>query len=440
MSSHRRRKRSHSDSSQHSRRRRRSRSRSPSEELIEDKDDEDRIEVYVGEYIRNRYKVLGVAGKGTFGTVLAVYDTKHKDTLALKVIRSVKRYLEAAEVEIKILEKIRKADVNKESFCVRLYTTFEIKRNGKSHVCMGFEKLGRSLYEFIKKNKYRGFQLHHVREFGYQLLSAVNFCHNMNLIHTDLKPENILLVKSDYTVTESAEKGRAYRSPISTAIRLIDFGGATFDHEHHSRIINTRQYRSPEVLLGIGWSFPSDIWSIGCILVELCTGELLFATHEDLEHLALIEKIIGKKISERVCRQALMPYRDRYDGSRSPKRSTRSSSSSSSRSRSRSRDRDRHKRRKRHKKKKRARSSSAVRPDQLLHLSTGRLRWPDQASSRQSIRHVGRAKTIEEQFNEYRSFRELLYLLLEHDPAKRISAAEALEHRFFDRIRNNKWH
>jgi len=89
------------------------------------------------------------------------------------------------------------------------------------------------------------------------------------------------------------------------------------------------------------------------------------------------------------------------------------------------------------KKKKRARSSSVFRPDELLHLSSGRLRWPDQASSRQSIRHVGRAKTIQEQFQD-RAFKDLLFTLLEHDPDKRITAADALQHRFFDRIRD-KW-
>lgn len=41
------------------------------------------------------------------------------------------------------------------------------------------------------------------------------------------------------------------------------------------------------------WNEKSDIWSLACILVELYTGELLFPVHEDLEHLAIIEKIIG---------------------------------------------------------------------------------------------------------------------------------------------------
>ena len=44
---------------------------------------------------------------------------------------------------------------------------------------------------------------------------------------------------------------------------------------------------------GLGWSYPCDIWSVGCILVELCTGEALFQTHEYLEHLAMMERVFG---------------------------------------------------------------------------------------------------------------------------------------------------
>lgn len=46
--------------------------------------------------------------------------------------------------------------------------------------------------------------------------------------------------------------------------------------------------------LDIGWSYPADIWSIGCILIELYTGEAIFQTHENSEHLAMMEKILGK--------------------------------------------------------------------------------------------------------------------------------------------------
>ena len=77
--------------------------------------------------------------------------------------------------------------------------------------------------------------------------------HDLKLVHTDLKPENILLVSPPTTTC--------------TDIRLIDFGSATFEKDYHSAVVSTRHYRAPEIILGIGWSYPCDLWSIGCILV-----------------------------------------------------------------------------------------------------------------------------------------------------------------------------
>ena len=64
----------------------------------------------------------------------------------------------------------------------------------------------------------------------------------------------------------------ARRVPCGDQIRVIDFGSATFEDQYHSSIVSTRHYRAPEVILGLGWSFPCDLWSVGCILVELATG------------------------------------------------------------------------------------------------------------------------------------------------------------------------
>src|SRR5579859_6209764 len=91
----------------------------------------------------------------------------------------------------------------------------------------------------------------------------------------------------------------------NSEIRLIDFGSATFNDEYHSNLVSTRHYRAPEIILGnflqtsfltpgCGWSFPCDMWSIGCILVEFCTGDALFQTHDNLEHMAMMEPICGK--------------------------------------------------------------------------------------------------------------------------------------------------
>ena len=84
-------------------------------------------------------------------------------------------------------------------------------------------------------------------------------------------------------------------------------GSATFDHEHHSAVVSTRHYRylkkikiffknlfsAPEVVLEMGWSQPCDVWSIGTIIFEFYMGITMFQTHDNLEHLAMMERILG---------------------------------------------------------------------------------------------------------------------------------------------------
>lgn len=135
--------------------------------------------------------------------------------------------------------------------------------------------------------------------------------HDLNLIHTDLKPENILLVNNAYqTFTYNRQipssshttqrSARQRRVLLDSEIRLIDFGSATFDEEYHSSVVCTRHYRAPEIILQLGWSFPCDIWSIGCILVEFFTGDALFQTHDNLEHLAMMEAVCNSKIDAKM--------------------------------------------------------------------------------------------------------------------------------------------
>ena len=96
---------------------------------------------------------------------------------------------------------------------------------------------------------------------------------------------------------------RQRRVLLDTDIRLIDFGSATFDDEYHSSVVSTRHYRAPEIILNLGWSYPCDIWSIGCILVEFFTGDALFQTHDNLEHLAMMKPVCNKKMDLKLIRQ-----------------------------------------------------------------------------------------------------------------------------------------
>ncbi|KAH7297334.1 hypothetical protein KP509_26G065900 [Ceratopteris richardii] len=212
--------------------------------------------------------------------------------------------------------------------------------------------------------------------------------HSLSLIHTDLKPENILLVSTEYTKVvdrKNTTKHSLYmkRVPKSSRVKLIDFGSTTYDKECSFSIVSTRHYRAPEVILGCGWSYPCDIWSVGCILVELCSGEVLFQTHENLEHLAMMERVLGL-IPPHVIRRSTEKARDYF----------------------------------RHGK---------------------RLNWPDRSTSGESIRAVHRLPRLRDLIVEHADkcanlLVDILERMLKYDPYDRPTAREALNHPFFQDI------
>ena len=125
------------------------------------------------------------------------------------------------------------------------FQTFFYKRNA-----------GKSVFDFLKDNNYSPYPLEHVRQISYELCLSVSFLHANRLTHTDLKPENILFYSSDYykdvQSDQDRQQSRKVRILKDPEIRLIDFGSTTFDHEHHSTIVQTRHYRAPEVVMELG--------------------------------------------------------------------------------------------------------------------------------------------------------------------------------------------
>lgn len=346
-----------------------------------------------GMLLNSRYEIDSKLGDGTFGRVLLAHDRPNDRQVAIKVIRDVKRYMENAKIEASILKDVRRADPQGVSRCAVMYDTFV--HCGK-FFCLVFEPLGISLYDFLKRNGFRGFWMQDVQSFARQSLKALKFLHDsLQLTHTDLKPENVLLqcteTRESWFPREAQRKDSGsskrelgqYLRPASSQIKIIDFGNATFAHEHHSSVINTRQYRGPEVLLELGWDERSDNWSMGCILMELYTGELLFGTHENLEHLALMEKIV-----------APLPQKSLLGASDSVKGKYLASKGSS---------------------------------------NSYRLRWPEGASSRESERHVRGQHQLRDKAHTraHKPFVDFVANLLICDKHLRPSAGEALKSDFF---------
>lgn len=230
-------------------------------------------------------------GEGTFGRVMECWDRRRSAYVAIKVIRAVEKYRDAAMIELQVLATLAANDPSGRQPIVRLLEWFDYR----GHVCMVFDRLGPSIYDCLRRNIYKPFPLPMARAFMKQVLEAVAYMHSFALVHTDIKPENILFLDDDMVhIIHPGGSKLARILPKLDSVRLIDFGSATFDDDYHSTIVSTRHYRAPEIILGLGWSLPCDLWSLGCVLVELVTGEALYQTHNNLEHLAMMEVVIGQ--------------------------------------------------------------------------------------------------------------------------------------------------
>lgn len=242
----------------------------------------------------------------------------------MKIILPIKKYIKSAEIEAYIIKKILSTDKQDKSHCINILESFHFYKDDIEYYAIVFELLGLSLYDYLKMNSFKGFTMSQIQDIARQIFEGIEFLHSINIIHTDLKPENVLLVNSDFekitsydelpmniTLKDDSESVNnsfistkslsnvskekvLYKKLKNTKIKIIDFGSAVEIKGSGNGIINTRQYRSPEVILDCcGWDQKSDIWSIACILIELYTGELLFPTHNNQEHLCLIEKVCG---------------------------------------------------------------------------------------------------------------------------------------------------
>lgn len=229
-----------------------------------------RIVLY--DHIAYRYEVLEVLGKGSFGQVVKVFDHKTGTLKALKIIRNKKRFHHQALIEVRILDFCTKNAQAHDSTIVHMFESMTFR----NHLCITFELLSMNLYELIKSSNFRGLTLSLIRRFAVQLLGSLRFLKQNAIIHSDLKPENILL-----------------RSTDKSTISLIDFGSSCFETERIYTYIQSRFYRSPEVILGNPYSTEIDIWSFGCILAELYTGYPLFQGENENEQLACIMEIMG---------------------------------------------------------------------------------------------------------------------------------------------------
>lgn len=114
----------------------------------------------------------------------------------------------------------------------------------------------------------------------YQLLCGIKHLHSAGIIHRDLKPSNIVVDKR-------------------CTLKILDFGLArTSQDQSMTPYVVTRYYRSPEVVLGMGYGPNVDIWSVGCIMGEMIRGRVIFCGTDHVNQWKAIVEILGSPSTE----------------------------------------------------------------------------------------------------------------------------------------------
>ncbi|CAL4918657.1 unnamed protein product [Urochloa decumbens] len=213
-----------------------------------------------GEVLHGRYEIMAGHGMGVFSNVVRAKDLKagigDSNEVAIKIIRNIPATYKAGKQEISILEMLASADPKDRRHCVRFISSFMYRK----HLCLIFESLHMNLRELLKKfGSDVGLKLTAVRTYSKQLFIALKHLKSCNVLHCDIKPENVLV------------------NEAKTKLKLCDFGSAmSAGMNDITPYLVSRFYRAPEIILGLSYDHPLDMWSVGCSLFELYTGKVLF--------------------------------------------------------------------------------------------------------------------------------------------------------------------
>ncbi|KAJ2457419.1 serine/threonine protein kinase, CMGC, dual-specificity, partial [Coemansia sp. RSA 2322] len=198
--------------------------------------------IHMHDHMLYRYELLEVMGKGSFGQVLRACDHKSGEMVAIKIIRNRKRFHHQAQVEVKLLECLRRWDPSGAHNILQMTASFYFR----NHLCIVMELLSINLYEWLKAHQFTGTPVPLLRSFSIQMLQSLQLMARHRIIHADLKPENILLAHSPPMPSRRAAPPGASGPPPhplsnpqlgadiqhgAYRIKVIDLGSSCFETE-----------------------------------------------------------------------------------------------------------------------------------------------------------------------------------------------------------------
>ncbi|XP_032997325.1 SRSF protein kinase 3-like isoform X1 [Lacerta agilis] len=277
-----------------------------------------------GEVFNGRYHVAQNLGCGYFSTVWLCQDLGKKRCVAVKVPKGGEDFAEAALDEVMLLRCVnskRRKDQASDRV-IHFLDDFKMIGDNGFHVCLVFELLGPSLQSLLSSQGVQGLPLPFVKKATQQVLQGLHFLHKeCRIIHADIKPENILLCVAEGSLQTLLHKVAfqehgAGAEPkrqeddvaavldccdlMKLGVKIADLGSACWMYKPFSKKIQTQPYRALEVLLGLDYGTPADIWSTACLVFELATGDRLFDPQagqyfsRDDDHVVRIIELLGR--------------------------------------------------------------------------------------------------------------------------------------------------
>lgn len=210
-------------------------------------------------------------GHGTYGTV---YKGKCLDTNKCYAIKEFDMSKENDGIPPTTLREISALLELNHPNIVRLYNVDYIQNH---RIRLLFEYMDFDLSTYMKRHTLAKIN---ARKLMHQLLSGLAYCHERRIMHRDLKPQNILVNKNGELKIADFGLARAFSIPMP----------------HYTHNVMTLWYRAPEILIGgerDSYFTPIDVWSAGCIFVEMITNKPLFAKNNEIQLINYIFEICG---------------------------------------------------------------------------------------------------------------------------------------------------
>ncbi|KAL1566502.1 cyclin-dependent kinase [Salvia divinorum] len=215
---------------------------------------------------QNRYQILNVVSRGSYGVVYRAWDKEAREIVAIK--HELEGFSRSTLREIKILQSLP-----------HHRSIVDLKRvtvDERGQVLVVMEFLPSDLRRLIAARKV-GFPATQLKVMMSQILKGVRFPHENGVMHRDLKPSNILVNKKD-------------------RLKICDFGLSRWENGSgsYSPGVGTKWYRAPELLIGKkNYTSAIDMWSVGCIMAELALRKVLFPGKSELEQLGYMHYFSG---------------------------------------------------------------------------------------------------------------------------------------------------